>query len=84
MSEANSMDCRVGRLIERIRQRLCSHRFALEDLTMVNRDSPGNDRVRWNCDKCGKVFRAQCGLDISPGNGPTYRRGSLHNQKIGG
>lgn len=74
-----SFERRVLRLLELLKQRWCSHRFAIEDLTMVNRDSDGEDRVRWHCDKCGKVFRAQCGLDISPANGPTYRRGSLQN-----
>ena len=69
----------VLRALERLKQRWCSHRFAIEDLAMVNRDSDGDDRVRWPCDKCGKVFHAQCGLDISPSNGPTYRRGSLQN-----
>ncbi len=61
-------------ILTKLRQRFCSHSFALEDLTMVNRDSPGNDRVKWPCDKCGKVFWAQCGLDISPSNGPAFRR----------
>lgn len=27
-------------------------------------------RVRWPCRKCGKVFHAHCGLDISPEHGP--------------
>lgn len=27
-------------------------------------------RVEWPCAKCGKVFRAHCGLDISPEHGP--------------
>ena len=73
--EGRSFERPVLRLLEILKQRWCSHRFAIEDLTMVNRESAGKDRVRWNCDKCGKVFRAQCGLDISPSNGPTYRRG---------
>ena len=28
------------------------------------------ERVEWPCAKCGKVFRAHCGLDISPEHGP--------------
>ena len=31
-------------------------------------------RVRWPCAKCGKVFFAHCGLDISPAHGLTLRR----------
>jgi hypothetical protein len=27
------------------------------------------ERVEWTCCKCGKVFRAHCGLDISPKHG---------------
>lgn len=27
-------------------------------------------RVKWPCRKCGKVFYAHCGLDISPHYGP--------------
>ena len=27
------------------------------------------ERVEWSCAKCGKVFRAHCGLDISPKHG---------------
>ena len=28
------------------------------------------ERVEWPCARCGKVFRAHCGLDISPEHGP--------------
>lgn len=80
--EGRSFERPVLRLLERLKQRWCSHRFAIDDLTMVNRESDGEDRVRWHCDKCGRIFRAQCGLDISPTNGPTYRRGSLQNSKL--
>lgn len=30
-------------------------------------------RVRWPCHKCGKVFSAHCGLDISPKHGPIVK-----------
>lgn len=63
----------------KMRQRFCDHRFALEDLEMVNRDSAGNDRVLWPCAKCGQAFRAQCGLDISPKHGPISRREKVTN-----
>lgn len=34
-------------------------------------EGPHNtQRVEWPCAKCGKVFRAHCGLDISPEHGP--------------
>ena len=72
-------DGTVERLWSRLKQRLCKHRFAIEDLEMVNPDSDGNDRVRWPCDKCGEVFHAQCGLWISPGNGFLYRRHKTPN-----
>lgn len=70
-------NCIVGRLWRRLKQRWCRHRFAIEDLVMVNPDSDGNDRVRWACDKCGKVFHAHCGLDIAPDKGVLYRRRRL-------
>lgn len=57
-----------------LKKEFCRHRFAMEDLKLVNADSEGADRVHWPCDKCGKVFSAHCGLDISPSNGPTFRR----------
>lgn len=63
---------------------VCSHQFAIDDLVFVNRDSTGNDRVSWVCDKCGKVFMGHCGLDISPENGPTFRRGKPYNAALTG
>lgn len=33
------------------------------------------ERVEWPCCKCGKVFRAHCGLDISPEHGFIRARG---------
>lgn len=63
----------LRRLFRRIKERACSHRFALEDLRMVNRDGD-LDRVAWPCDACGKNFSAHCGLDISPKHGPTFQR----------
>lgn len=56
------------------KQSRCGHRFAVEDLRLVNPDSEGTDRVEWSCSVCGKSFEAHCGLDISPKNGFTYRR----------
>lgn len=57
-----------------LKKKFCRHKFAMEDLKRVNPDSAGTDRVQWPCDKCGKVFNAHCGLDISPSNGPAFRR----------
>ena len=31
-------------------------------------------RVKWPCSKCGKIFYAHCGLDISPEYGSVIRR----------
>jgi hypothetical protein len=87
----------IKTIIERIKQALCRHRFAIEDLHKTgileqpeplksdwkawnawwaNRyDDPAHTkRVAWPCDKCGKMFYAHCGLDISPTHGPTFRR----------
>lgn len=36
------------------------------------------ERVEWPCADCGKIFRAHCGLDISPSNGPMFRREDLN------
>ena len=59
-------------LILRIKQKTCKHKFDIRHLEMVNRNGL-NDRVKWPCAKCGKVFRAHCGLDISPKYGETFR-----------
>ena len=64
----------LGDWVRKGRQLFCSHRFAIDDLVMVNRDSDGEDRIAWACDKCGRVFRAHCGLSISPRHGPVFRR----------
>lgn len=64
----------VTRLFRRTKRRFCSHRFALEDLRMVNPDGD-LDRVAWPCAECGETFTAHCGLDISPKHGPTFRHG---------
>lgn len=60
-------------LLSYFKKKMCSHEFAIEDLKMVNYDG-AEDRVMWPCAKCGKEFRAHCGLDISPKHGPTFRR----------
>lgn len=31
------------------------------------------ERVEWPCNKCGKPFRAHCGLDIAPRKGKIIR-----------
>ena len=38
-------------------------------------------RVVWPCAKCGKVFHAHCGLDISPTHGPII---PSHNTDLSG
>ncbi len=48
-----------------IKRALCLHRFIVSDLHTVE-GAPSHKRVAWPCCKCGKVFRAHCGLDISP------------------
>jgi hypothetical protein len=60
-----------------MKRKLCSHEFSLSDLKTVN-NLGGDDRVAWPCRKCGKVFRAHCGLDISP------KHGYIVNQQKGG
>ena len=40
---------------------LCKHKFDLDDL--LPRVTPDGG-VSWPCWKCGKVFKAHCGLDI--------------------
>ncbi len=32
------------------------------------------ERVEWACFKCGQIFRAHCGLDISPSKGDVRKR----------
>lgn len=38
------------------------------------------ERVEWPCCKCGKVFRAHCGLDISPKHGFIRPRRKVHDE----
>ena len=68
----------LERIVVRLRQRWCRHVFTLHDLHKV----PGADhsnRVAWRCMKCDKRFRAHCGLDISPENGPTVQFDQPYN-----
>lgn len=65
----------MHRLLLMLKQRMCSHSFALHELKMVNPEG-ADDRVAWPCEKCRKEFRAHCGLDISPKHGPTFQRES--------
>lgn len=44
--------------LNRLRQWLCRHEFAYEDLEP--RDKAG--MVQWPCQKCGRVFREPYGL----------------------
>ena len=60
-------------LMRWLRQRFCKHLFV--GLDLQGRDLTG--RVTWPCSKCGKVFRAECGLDVlqhGDVKGPWYRR----------
>ena len=61
----------------------CTHRFAIEDMTLTNikvldeysyKDKGHAMRVYMPCDKCGKIFYAHCGLDITPKHGYLFRR----------
>ena len=55
-----SKQSRFQWLISQLRKIICMHKFYLNDLQ--ERDNNGN--VTWSCFKCGKVFVAECGLDI--------------------
>jgi len=39
-------------------------------------------RVKWPCSKCGRIFYAHCGLNISPWHGPMFRREQPHNSEL--
>ena len=52
----------------------CKHRFALQDLRRISDDEDSHERVAWECWKCGKEFKANCGLDI-------YKHGTADNSK---
>jgi len=43
-----------------LKKKMCSHLFKAVDMQL--RDEHGV--VRWPCKRCGKVFEAECGLDI--------------------
>jgi len=54
-----------------LRPKRCIHKFRPVDLKMIAKDGP--ERVEWPCCKCGKIFRAHCGLDITPKHGSVER-----------
>lgn len=64
----------IGQLIQRFRESRCGHIFDLSALRKTGESEEGNRRVQWPCQKCGKVFFAHCGLDISPKHGPIVPR----------
>lgn len=66
---------RVIRWLNTVLHKKCKHRFALEDLHKTGDDEDSDTRVEWACADCGKVFKAHCGLDISPKHGFMFRRG---------
>lgn len=47
-------------LLKKLKTLLCKHEFYTKD--MQYRDKYGI--VRWPCQKCGKMFEAECGIDI--------------------
>ena len=59
----------LSRLVRKFIERKCSHEFELKDLHKTGESEDGCRRVAWPCRKCGKVFYAHCGLDISPKHG---------------
>ena len=58
---AQRNESRVDQMIQRLRQRWCSHAFAIEDI-MILRDVPQERRAKWPCAKCGKVFEGDGGM----------------------
>lgn len=62
------------KLLTRLKQRMCDHAFAIEDLKKTGEHEDSDRRVVWPCAKCGKEFFANCGLDISPKHGLAFRR----------
>jgi hypothetical protein len=67
---------RIGRWLQLFREWKCGHVFELSDLGKTGESEDGDRRVSWPCMKCGKVFFAHCGLDISPRHGPIAPRRS--------
>lgn len=70
----------------KLKQWRCKHSFYLEDLTRHPELEETNQRVSWACHKCGKVFKANCGLDISPEHGYMMRKpkAAAHKEKNNG
>jgi hypothetical protein len=60
-------------MLTKLKQRFCTHMFDINEL--VGRPTPDGD-VTWPCSKCGKVFKAHCGLDIVPRHGDMFFRGA--------
>ena len=48
------------KLISQLKKLICSHKFNIQDL----QERGNNGNVSWPCFKCGKIFIAECGLDV--------------------
>lgn len=77
--ESSAEIANLQRLVRRLRQLVCSHKFYTEDISKdyvkpvmpeglsicAEYKHPAHTkRVCWPCGKCGKKFYAHCGLDI--------------------
>ena len=61
--------------ISQIKKMICMHKFNLNDL----QERSGDGNVTWHCFKCGKVFTAECGLDVLKNGGCV-----VNNETFGG
>ena len=55
-------------LLKNLKQKFCYHMLYTKDM-QLNETAGHYNRITWPCHKCGKVFSAHCGLDITPKHG---------------
>lgn len=69
------------KLLVKLKQYWCNHGFYIEDLTRHPEFENTDQRVSWSCYKCGKLFKAHCGLDITPKHGYVMRKTKITSYK---
>ena len=50
----------VNNIFTNMKQMLCKHLFRVKDMQVRNAE----EKVKWHCHKCNKIFTGNCGLDI--------------------
>ena len=67
------------KLLIRLRQALCRHRFDPADLKP--RPSPDGN-VKWRCWRCGREYEAHCGLQVLSHGGGRVEEKATFNREV--